>query len=77
MNRPLIRLQCFEGLDHHDAVYEWNYGRQLTEIRFAEAASKRIGAETIYSEEFLIKKPILKALRSPMAPFSDRRGRSF
>ena len=65
VNRPLIRLQCFEGLDHHDAVYEWNYGRQLTEIRFAEAASKRISPETIYSEEFLIKKPILKALQEP------------
>ena len=42
VGRPLIRLQCFEGLDHHDAVYEWNYGRQLTEIRLAEAASQRV-----------------------------------
>ena len=38
-SRRLIRLQCFEGLDHHDAVYEWNYGRQLTEIRLAESKS--------------------------------------
>ncbi|MDA7749307.1 MoxR family ATPase [Litoricola sp.] len=63
VGRPLIRLQCFEGLDHHDAVYEWNYGRQLTEIRLAEAASQRVDSSSIYSEEFLIQKPILKALR--------------
>jgi len=63
VGRPLIRLQCFEGLDHHDAVYEWNYGRQLTEIRLAEAASQRVDSSSIYSEEFLIRKPILKALQ--------------
>ena len=63
VGRPLIRLQCFEGLDHHDAVYEWNYGRQLTEIRLAEAASQRVDSSSIYSEEFLIQKPILKALQ--------------
>ena len=65
MARPLVRLQCFEGLDHHDAVYEWNYGRQLTEIRLAEAASKRVESASIYSEEFLIKKPILRSLQEP------------
>jgi MoxR-like ATPase len=65
LDRPLIRLQCFEGLDHHDAVYEWNYGRQLTEIRLAEAAAKRVESASIYSEEFLIKKPILRALQEP------------
>ena len=61
--RELIRLQCFEGLDHHDAVYEWNYGRQLTEIRIAESQSRSVESATIYSDEFLIKKPILKALQ--------------
>lgn len=65
VNRPLIRLQCFEGLDHHDAVYEWNYGQQLTEIRLAESVSGKIDSATIYSEEFLIQKPILKALKEP------------
>jgi len=65
VDRPLIRLQCFEGLDHHDAVYEWNYGQQLTEIRLAESASGKIDSATIYSEEFLIQKPILKALKVP------------
>ena len=63
VGRPLIRLQCFEGLDHQDAVYEWNYGRQLTEIRLAEAASQRVDSSSIYSDEFLIQKPILKALQ--------------
>ena len=62
-SRRLIRLQCFEGLDHHDAVYEWNYGRQLTEIRLAESKSESVESATIYSEDFLIKKPILRALQ--------------
>lgn len=62
-NRNMIRLQCFEGLDHHDAVYEWNYGRQLTEIRLGEAKSSLLDSSNIYSEDFLIRKPILKALQ--------------
>lgn len=65
VNRPLIRLQCFEGLDHNDSVYEWNYGRQLTEIRLAESASENVDSAMIYSEQFLIQKPILKALKEP------------
>ena len=61
-NRAFVRLQCFEGLDHHDAVYEWNYGRQLTEIRLAESLSKTVDSTTIYCKEFLIQKPVLRAL---------------
>ena len=67
LDRPLIRLQCYEGLDVSSAVYEWNYPRQMVEIRLAEAAGDR-GREQLesdlFSERFLIKRPILTALES-------------
>jgi len=65
LGRPLIRLQCYEGLDMASAVYEWNYAAQMVEIRIAEAAGTRDRAEIagdVFSERFLIKRPILKAL---------------
>ena len=67
LNRPLIRLQCYEGLDISSAVYEWNYARQMIEIRLAEAySSERIRREelekNIFSQSFLIKRPLLQAL---------------
>ena len=61
----LIRLQCYEGLDVSQAVYEWNYSRQLLHIRLLEASGgvDRQGAEReLFSEEFLIKRPLLQAL---------------
>jgi len=63
--RPLVRLQCYEGLDVASAVYEWNYSRQMIEIRLAEAAGEvdRSGlGEDVFREEFLIKRPLLRAL---------------
>ena len=67
LDRPLIRLQCYEGLDISSAVYEWNYPRQMVEIRLAEASGDR-GREQLesdlFSERFLIKRPILKALEA-------------
>ncbi len=65
LNRKLVRLQCYEGLDLGSAVYEWDYARQLMEIRLSEAAgnvSKEALAKGIYDERFLIKRPILQAL---------------
>ncbi len=65
LNRPLIRLQCYEGLDVSSAVYEWNYARQMIEIRLAEAtheADKEALGADIFSEKFLIKRPLLQAL---------------
>ena len=63
LGRPLVRLQCYEGLDIASAVYEWNYSRQMIEIRLAEAAGKSSGlGEDIFSERFLIRRPILQAL---------------
>ena len=61
----LIRLQCYEGLDVSQAVYEWNYSRQLLHIRLLEASGgvDRLDAEReLFSEEFLIKRPLLQAL---------------
>ncbi len=65
LGRNLIRLQCYEGLDIGAAVYEWNYQRQMLEIRLAEAAgiTDREGlAQDIFAERFLIRRPLLQAL---------------
>ncbi len=72
LGRPLIRLQCYEGLDLSSAVYEWNYAAQMVEIRIAEAAGMEDRAEIasdVFSERFLIRRPILQAL----APTTDGR----
>ena len=64
LQRRLIRLQCYEGLDVASAVYEWDYARQMIEIRLAEAAEEDRGEieSTIFSDRFLIKRPLLQAL---------------
>src|SRR4051794_30308855 len=64
LGRRLIRLQCYEGLDVASAVYEWNYPRQMIEIRLAEAGaeSRDTVEEEIFSEKFLIRRPLLQAL---------------
>jgi MoxR-like ATPase len=67
LGRRLIRLQCYEGLDVSSAVYEWNYAAQMIEIRMAEASGTldrdRLGND-VFSEKFLIKRPLLQALES-------------
>jgi MoxR-like ATPase len=70
LGRKLVRLQCYEGLDIGAAVYEWNYARQMIEIRLAEAegVKSREGlAEDIFNEKFLIRRPILQALEGDIA----------
>ena len=70
LGRRLIRLQCYEGLDVSSAVYEWNYARQMIEIRLAEAAgavpdeklAEKLAAD-VFAAEFLIERPLLAALR--------------
>ncbi|MGE3511292.1 MAG: AAA family ATPase [Vicinamibacterales bacterium] len=65
LEAPLIRLQCYEGLDISHAVYEWNYARQLLEIRLREASGdvdRQATARDLFSDEFLIRRPILQAL---------------
>ncbi|MBX6368387.1 MAG: MoxR family ATPase [Rhodospirillales bacterium] len=69
LGRKLIRLQCYEGLDVAAAVYEWNYARQMIEIRLAEAGSesRETVEEEIFSEKFLIRRPLLQALEPDVA----------
>src|SRR3982075_2079880 len=67
LKRPLIRLQCYEGLDASSAVYEWDYARQMIEIRLAEAQGVHDRgqiASDIFNERFLIRRPLLEA-RTP------------
>ena len=70
LGRKLIRLQCYEGLDVASAVYEWNYAAQMVEIRLAEAAGdvdRETLSKDIFTERFLIKRPILQALEPDIA----------
>lgn len=70
LGRPLIRLQCYEGLDIASAVYEWNYAAQMVEIRMREAGggvSRDELNKSVYSEQFLIKRPLLQALEGSPA----------
>ena len=70
LGRRLIRLQCYEGLDVSSAVYEWNYSRQMIDIRISEAAGDRDREQIekdIFSEEFLIKRPLLQALEADIS----------
>jgi MoxR-like ATPase len=70
LGRKLIRLQCYEGLDVSSAVYEWNYAAQMVEIRLAEAAGdvdRETLSKDIFTDRFLIKRPILQALEPDLA----------
>ncbi|MDW5313559.1 MoxR family ATPase [Rhizobium sp. PL01] len=65
LDRPLIRLQCYEGLDISSAVYEWNYPAQMLEIRLSEAAGtadRQKIESNIFSEKYLIRRPVLQAI---------------
>jgi len=75
LGRPLLRLQCYEGLDLGQAVYEWNYSRQLLEIRLTEAGAGSVATDAdhkgqealrsnLFSEAFLLQRPLLQAIRS-------------
>jgi MoxR-like ATPase len=71
LERDLLRLQCYEGLDIAQAAYEWNYSRQMIEIRMAEAegVKSREGlSQDIFSERFLVRRPLLRALEGVGAP---------
>lgn len=70
LNTELLRLQCYEGLDVHSAVYEWNYQKQLLSIKIQENMQRSESEKEahIFGEEFLLKRPLLKAITSPQAP---------
>src|SRR5690242_18813013 len=60
----LVRLQCYEGIDASQAVYEWDYSRQLLHLRAVEASHQEVDEDELYSERFLVKRPLLRALSS-------------
>jgi MoxR-like ATPase len=65
LDTPLIRLQCYDGIDAAEALYEWNYPRQLLSIRLAEAGNESISEEQLFGSDYLIRRPLLSALEHP------------
>ena len=62
---PLVRLQCYEGISAAEALYEWNYPRQLLAIRLAEAEGQHISDRDLFTNEYLLSRPLLTALLHP------------
>jgi MoxR-like ATPase len=65
LDTPLIRLQCYEGIDASEALYEWNYPRQLLSIRLAEAEGAKLREADLFGSDYLIRRPLLRALEHP------------
>ena len=65
LDTPLIRLQCYEGIDAAEALYEWNYPRQLLSIRLADTRGSALGEEELFGPDYLIRRPLLRALEHP------------
>jgi MoxR-like ATPase len=65
LGTPLIRLQCYEGIDAAEALYEWNYPRQLLSIRLADASGGQLSEEDLFGPDYLIRRPLLQALEHP------------
>src|SRR5215472_10482615 len=65
LDTPLIRLQCYDGIDAAEALYEWNYPRQLLAIRLAESRGSDLREEDLIGRDFLIRRPLLRALEHP------------
>jgi MoxR-like ATPase len=65
LETPLMRLQCYEGIDAAEALYEWNYPRQLLAIRLAESRGAELGEDALFGADYLVARPLLRALRHP------------
>jgi len=65
LDTPLIRLQCYDGIDAAEALYEWNYPRQLLSIRLADSRGETLGEEELFGPNYLIRRPLLRALEHP------------
>ncbi len=65
LGTPLVRLQCYEGIDAGEALYEWNYPRQLLGIRLAEQRGHDLAAEELFTDDYLLDRPLLRAIRHP------------
>jgi MoxR-like ATPase len=65
LDTPLIRLQCYEGIDAAEALYEWNYPRQLLSIRLADSTGASLSEDDLFGPDYLIRRPLLRALEHP------------
>jgi MoxR-like ATPase len=65
LDTPLIRLQCYEGIDAAEALYEWNYPRQLLAIRLADSSGEKLAEQDLFGPDYLIRRPLLAALEHP------------
>ncbi len=65
LDTPLLRLQCYEGIDAAEAIYEWDYSRQLMAIRLAEARQEQPDENSLFSREYLLRRPLLQAIDHP------------
>ena len=65
LDTPLVRLQCYDGIDAAEALYEWNYPRQLLSIRLADASDRELSEEDLFGPDYLIRRPLLRALEHP------------
>ncbi|HTU84369.1 MAG TPA: MoxR family ATPase [Solirubrobacteraceae bacterium] len=65
LDTPLVRLQCYDGIDAAEALYEWNYPRQLLSIRLAESQGAELNEQDLFAREYLIRRPLLRALEHP------------
>jgi MoxR-like ATPase len=65
LDTPLVRLQCYDGIDAAEALYEWNYPRQLLSIRLADASGSTLREEDLFGPDYLIRRPLLRALEHP------------
>jgi MoxR-like ATPase len=62
LDTPLIRVQCYEGIDSAEVLYEWNYPRQLLAIRLAEAGDAQLSEDALFSDDYLVRRPLLRAI---------------
>jgi len=65
LDTPLFRLQCYEGIDAGEALYEWNYQRQLLAIRIAESSDSALGDDDLFTSDYLLRRPLLQAIEHP------------
>jgi MoxR-like ATPase len=65
LDTPLVRLQCYDGIDAAEALYEWNYPRQLLSIRLADANKDSLSEDDLFGPDYLIQRPLLRALEHP------------
>jgi MoxR-like ATPase len=65
LDTPLVRLQCYEGIDAAEALYEWNYPRQLLGIRLAESTGRALAEDDLFGPDYLVERPLLRAIRHP------------